>query len=147
MYQIFTHRIFLRWLTLSSTLYPSCRTTRLYIGATPEQQSQYNEFLLRVLVPKFKEPNDTVAAASGAFYDRGLFYRTLEKGEYRCISGPARNSLLPFLSRALKQKLVPIETEQVLYPSDLMYWYYICREYFITCSFSLSFSYNYRTQR
>ncbi len=55
--------------------------------------------------------------AIGAFYDKGLFYRSDTTNEYKCISGPARNALQPYLSEALQEKLIPIESEKVCFKS------------------------------
>jgi len=46
----------------------------------------------------------------GSFYDKGLFYRS--PIGFECISGPARNALIPLLSKAISQNLPPINSVQ-----------------------------------
>jgi len=44
----------------------------------------------------------------GSFYDKGLFYKS--PLGFECLSGPAKNALIPLLSTALQQNLQPINS-------------------------------------
>ncbi len=127
-----------------------CRTNELYKQADDDQKSELNEFLRQVLAPKFSRSPIMANFVAGAFYDRGLFYRTVE-GAYRCISGPARNALLPSLSKALREKRSPVFSSSVckicLKSIFSRYSCHICDNTSSTAISSLFLPIDYRIQR
>ena len=86
------------------------RANALYEKCSDLQQQEYNEFLRRVLVPRYGGHVGNMANI-GSFYDKGLFYKS--PLGFECISGPAKNALTPLLSAVLRQYLPPINSVEV----------------------------------
>ncbi len=86
------------------------RAVQLYENCTDSQLKAYNEFLQKVLVPRYGGHAETMVNV-GSFYDKGLFYRS--PVGFECISGPAKNALTSLLSAAMQQNLPPINSVQV----------------------------------
>jgi hypothetical protein len=86
------------------------RALQLYSDYSLEKRRVFNDFLVKVLVPKYGG-HAYVMYELGPFYDKGLFYQN--SLGFEVISGPARNALLPLLSEAIKQNLKPVNSISV----------------------------------
>ncbi len=86
------------------------RARDLYKNSDEYDRREYNEFLRKVLVPRYEGHAETMFNV-GSFYDKGLFYRS--PVGFECISGPAKNALTSLLSAAMQQNLPPINSVQV----------------------------------
>ena len=96
----------------------SARTARVYEEATPREQQDYLNFLQTMLLKRYGyQGHVTDMKNLGNFYDRGLFYKSPDKG-FQFISFPARNSTNYLLSKAMRDELEPIDSVMVCYLSS-----------------------------
>ncbi len=93
----------------------SARTARVYDEATPRQKQDYLRFLQTMSLKRYGYQGHVMDMKNlGNFYDRGLFYRSPDKG-FQFISLPARNSSNYLLSMAMQNNLEPIDSVMVCY--------------------------------